>query len=315
MNTIGNIENVGDGAVSNVMDLDIEFIKKRVTVQPPYFAFDRLYQHRGDDWDIYGEFCPEQCFGAEDGIVSIAEAGRHLAILGTCAASLYEHEDEAIYYLATHAKGNVYHHEIPGKRKFKPEWLTARARITGRHRKTLQAHTELVFENTAMMSIKVEYCIIPYKLFSRVFSKNHHPGFGLEETGPSPYRRPMALDFEVPGDQELTAHSADDSHGQCLGHFTGYPMWPVAIIVYSAGQVVAELMKYLIKNDSMKYRIHDIEVDAFQLTPVSVRLSFHAKLLKTSEDGLFSVSCRVVGGGQDVAKIDMQCFPGVEASL
>lgn len=309
-----NAEEFEVNAESTIVDLDLDFIKNRITVQPPYFAFNRLYQCSDSDWDIYGEVFPEQPLGAEEGMITTAEAGRHLAILGTCAAALSERDGESIYYLATRAVGHLDHDKAVSK-NWQSSLLTARVRITSRDRKTLKVYGEMLLGENSFMSIRVEYFILPYKLFSRVFSKDCCSNASLLKAMESPYKQPMALDFEAPRDLEVSAHSASDSPGQCSGHFDNYPMWPVAIIVYGVGQVITHLLQYITSKDVVRYQVRYIEVDAFKLMPVSVRLSFHATLLEVNEDGLFSLSCRVTGDGQEVAKVDLLCLPNEGNSL
>jgi len=72
---------IADSFESNEHTLiDMALMMERIAVQRPYFAFERLYQMPSDDWDIWGDFMPEQPLGHEVGPLAIAEAGRHLAI-------------------------------------------------------------------------------------------------------------------------------------------------------------------------------------------------------------------------------------------
>ena len=60
-------------------------IFERIDVLPPYFALTDIQLH--PDASISAVAAIEQPLGAENGPVSAAEAGRHLAICGSIAAA------------------------------------------------------------------------------------------------------------------------------------------------------------------------------------------------------------------------------------
>lgn len=51
--------------------IDMALMMERIAVQRPYFAFERLYQMPSDDWDIWGDFMPEQPLGHEVGPLAL----------------------------------------------------------------------------------------------------------------------------------------------------------------------------------------------------------------------------------------------------
>ena len=62
-----------------------EEIFARTPLRPPYFAFTEVAVTNGEE--IIGRLTPEQPMEAEAGEIAAAEVGRHLAILGSVAAS------------------------------------------------------------------------------------------------------------------------------------------------------------------------------------------------------------------------------------
>lgn len=84
-----------------MIEIEPEAILSRIAVQRPYFSFGRLFM--GSDGTVHGEFVPEQPTEWERGLVSAAEVGRHLAILGSIAATATTEESTRVYHLATRA--------------------------------------------------------------------------------------------------------------------------------------------------------------------------------------------------------------------
>ncbi len=70
---------------NQLKEVSIEQILTKICVSPPYFAFQKIYQYQDL---LIAPITPEQPQGNELGKISITEAGRHLAILGSCLLAL-----------------------------------------------------------------------------------------------------------------------------------------------------------------------------------------------------------------------------------
>src|SRR5262245_15441062 len=98
--------------------------RELIDVRPPYFAFQSV---ASDEPGIASALVrSEQPLGHEDGPLSGAEAGRHLAILGACACSSVWEGSGTHFYLARRAKLLRHPHVVGNGRSFR-----AVARSTG----------------------------------------------------------------------------------------------------------------------------------------------------------------------------------------
>ncbi|MDF9757497.1 3-hydroxymyristoyl/3-hydroxydecanoyl-(acyl carrier protein) dehydratase [Pseudomonas sp. TE6288] len=258
--------------------IDMTLMMERIAVQRPYFAFERLYHTVYDDWDICGDFIPEQPLGQELGPIAIAEAGRHLAILGSCAAALTQPAGERIYYLAIHAIWSMGACPI-----IAPEttMLTARAKIVDRTKKRVKAKTELLFDGEVVGALQVEYQILSEKLFGALFGafwQEEH-----KEVVESPYSTALDLRLSSIKRHAVKAQCAGEAEGHCAGHFPHYPMWPVAVVIYGLTQVLSFLLEKRLKRP-FRFKALEAEVHALQLVSAHEPLTFYAgvkSLLRT----------------------------------
>ena len=173
----------------------------RIAVQPPYFAFKSLYT-LPDEWDIYGEFTPEQPQGNELGPLATAEAGRHLAILGSCAAARTQFEAARVYYLASHAQWNLRYRPV---RLGQTPWMTARAKIVEQSRKIICAETQLLVDGQPFADLFVSYHVLAEKTFDKLFARHRSPA--PLPSGHSPYAEAFPLSVLELSDREITACS------------------------------------------------------------------------------------------------------------
>ena len=70
-------------------EVSISEILKKICVSPPYFAFKKIYRYENI---LIAHITPEQPMNDEIGYISIGEAGRHMAILGTCVCTFNQNE-------------------------------------------------------------------------------------------------------------------------------------------------------------------------------------------------------------------------------
>lgn len=256
-----------------------------IAVQRPYFAFDSLYKVSGE-WDIWGDFKPEQPLGSELAPLATAEAGRHLAILGSCAAALSQVEGERVYYLASRAQWDLRYNPM---RFGQTPLMTARAKIVERSRKMVVARTELLIKGQLYAELSVRYQVLAEKTFKKLFS-NHLVPTASNSLG-SPYAEAFPLLVLTLSEQEITAESVGFSAARCEGHFVDYPMWPVAVVMYGLSQVMSRLLDHKMGR-AAPFRLLHVTLAADELVPADKQLVFSACFSSISADGkLCDVVC------------------------
>jgi hypothetical protein len=145
------------------MDLNMIEICRRTAVERPYFAFSEL--SIDDAGTVSGEIRREHQLGYEHGPLGAAEIGRHLAILGSCAAAATSKSHERLYYLATHAelhRSALTHGGFPEDARYRGS-----ATLIERTTRALSVRTTMqVGENTPFVSLLVQYKILSEPLFA-----------------------------------------------------------------------------------------------------------------------------------------------------
>lgn len=281
------------------VDAFTEMMIERIAVQRPYFAFDSLFQTSDSEWDIWGDFEPEQPMGSELGPLAAAEAGRHLAILGSCAAALRQDPGQRVYYLATDA---VWIRRDKSLLAAREPALKARARVSGCSQRTVEATTELLQAGVVIGGLNVRYHVLPEGVFTKKFAA-HCDVVPVQVAG-SPYLRALQLEVLATGRGERAARSERFSAAQCAGHFPGYPMWPVALVIYGLSQVMADLLAEEMKRPCRFTMVH-AKVQALRLVPATEQLTFCARLVSTFGDAqACRMDCCALLGDEVIARLE-----------
>ena len=211
--------------------IDPQILLRRAAVQPPYFAF-------GDIWSIEdgltASVVPEHQMEDEIGPIAAAEAGRHLAILGSCAAAAIA-DDTKLYYLATRV--------VLQRTEFWPgtgDPLFAATTITERSRRGLTAHATL-YSGEPIYWMDCFYSVLPAKIFERLFEQYRVPY--PEDIPGTPYRFPVALDSITSLPDGLSATCGPLPAGACAGHFPEFPAWPVALVMHCISRLAGRALQ------------------------------------------------------------------------
>ncbi|WP_155630669.1 hypothetical protein [Burkholderia territorii] len=253
--------------------INISDVKRRIAVDFPYFAFDSLYTEPGSGWTVYGDFAAEQPLGLEVGPVTTAEVGRHLAILGSCAAALTEKNnfDTQIYYLAHRA---IWTRSVSAEaEQFDSSMLSARARIISR--KPTKAIAELLAADTVIGTLIIDYHALSARSFELLYSylRVNEDAFH----GTSPYARLLPLHFEECDTCAVVAHLFEAGYSHSSGHFANYPVWPVAIIMSGIGQTASHLIRHTVPRIA-SYSVAHAKISAEKLIPLTSSLTFSVRL-------------------------------------
>lgn len=198
-------------------------IGSRICVTPPYFALRNLTSDRPG---VASADVPVQSpTGRQVTRINVAEAGRHLAILGLCAAAGTHPSSDRHYYLAHRGVGRMYPPvDVAGGLTG-----TATARMVGRRR----AVAETVLhdaEGNLVARLDLEYLVLQVPVFRRLMGR---PGAPDATEPANPYSAPAPLSDVAVHAGTATAKLAVEAE-MCRGHFDGYPALPVSVAGYAA---------------------------------------------------------------------------------
>ncbi|WP_342238922.1 hypothetical protein [Inquilinus sp. OTU3971] len=276
--------------------LDISTVCDRIAVQAPYFAFGEL---EGDeDGAVRGVFASEQTIGYERGPVASAEVGRHLAILGSCAAA--RRATERTYYLATKAR---YSTLKDAGRRGAGRVFQAAAEVLAQDRRSLTAQA-IMSDGDPFAHLHCEYQALPERVFMRLFQDYRIEQASTPER--SPYGEPIPLAFEEPRGSSLAARSQPLAPARCAGHFLHYPAWPIAIIAETITQVVARLLHHIIGRET-EYSVVRTDIAALRLVSAAEALSFQVECRSASRIlSHYAFSARVMRREDVVVTMDTE---------
>lgn len=199
-----------------------EEIGPRICVTTPYYALDDLTSPAPG---LATATVPVQTpTGRQATVINIAEAGRHLAILGLCAAATTSPGGGRHYYLAHRGVGRMY----PPAGNRSTLHGSASARMAGHNRAV--AETELRdTEGNLVARLDLEYLVMSAPVFRRLMG----PAAASDATEPdNPYSAAAPLTDVDADARSATAKLAVEAH-MCRGHFDGFPALPVSVAGYA----------------------------------------------------------------------------------
>jgi hypothetical protein len=279
--------------------LDIARVCERIAVHRPYFAFSELKALYGKA--MMGRFSAEQLTGFELGPISSAELGRHLAILGSCAATI-DGPDQMTYYLASKGRLKL----LPNTDEVQNDQSgVAIATVTSRDRRTMTAEV-LGHCGSLTAHLWCEYQVLSHEVFSRIFS-GHHTSV-IPRPDKSPYVTPVTFDVLSAGTDNIVVRTSEVGPESFAGHFDNYPSWPVAILADTFGRVRSALLHNMIDRQT-NYRVGYLNVDAFQLAPAAARLTFEVACVSSFPLlGRYVFSAKVRWGDKTIAAMESEVF-------
>jgi acyl-coenzyme A thioesterase PaaI-like protein len=200
-----------------------EEIGPRICVTPPYYALEDLVSPAPG---LASATVPVQTpTGRQLTHINLAEGGRHLAILGLCAAASVNPRAGQHYYLAHRGIGRMY----PPAKTLTTLRGTASARMSGRNRAL--AETELHdADGNLVARLDLEYLVLSVPVFRRLMGPAAEPD-AMEPA--SPYSAPAPLTDVAVDARRATAKLSVEA-ATCRGHFAGYPALPVSVAGYAS---------------------------------------------------------------------------------
>jgi hypothetical protein len=237
----------------------------RIALYPPYFAFYDL-QHQ-EARNVSATFRAEHQTGSEAGPVSAGELIRHLATLGSCAAVI-DDATAATYYLGTKGRLKIVRNASPGDADGE---FQAFSEVLSLDRKSLVAHSTAV-RGQYLAYFHCEYQALPSPVFERTF--RHYRTARVAAPEQSPYRDPIDLDFEIPQEATLVAHSQPLPYSRFAGHFLEYPAWPASLHCETVSRVAGHLLNHMLERN-VQFTVSRMDIDALRLISAAEQVSFH----------------------------------------
>jgi hypothetical protein len=273
-----------------------------IEVREPYFALTEL--ELDTPGRVSAHILAEQPRGHELGALPAAEAGRHLAIAGSCACASLQADAGKHFYLANRAHlRRVTDTSCDGS-----GLLRVDARAVQRDRR--QASAECVLRDRSghtLYALDVSYRVLQERVFQRLFSAHRQelrraPRDSSSLSAPfghlraNPYREAFPfvhtrLDGEHGGARlaELPAHL-------CAGHFPLYPAMPVAVLMYGLSSLSGDVLRAQY-GELTRYHVQDARVQADNLAFAGQSLDFRARWLgRADNDDLFEASATLDDG-------------------
>jgi hypothetical protein len=286
----------------------------RICVRDPYFALkDVTVMGEGE---VVARVPVQQDPDAEAGPISIAESGRHLAILGSCASALMAPKDGQHFYLACAARGQWLRPE-PMARATDLLWGLAKARFTGK--RTATAQTLLSLEDgTPLFRLEVDYNVLSAAAFTRLFGearvdmrREPRRDDGVQRTPEewarlrqNPYSKPLALRDWRPDGESLNATLGPVTPEMCKGHFALHPVMPVAIVASGMTRVATTLLRRLEGAPWARCLTKDVRLSADSLAFAGQTVTFGAH--RTAQDGAdHTFTCQASVGERVVARLEV----------
>ncbi|MCE9668856.1 hypothetical protein LY474_13625 [Myxococcus stipitatus] len=286
----------------------------RICVRDPYFALkDVTVMGKGE---VVARVPVQQDPDAEAGVIGIAEAGRHMAILGSCASALMAPKDGQHFYLACGARGEWLRRE-PMKRGNELLWGLAQASFTGK--RTATARTLLSTpDGMPVFRLEVDYNVLSAAAFTRLFGearvemrREPRRDDGVQRTPEewarmrqNPYSKPLELrDWSSDG-ESISATLGPVTTEMCKGHFALHPVMPVAIVASGMTRVATTLLRKLEGAPWARCLAKDVRLSADSLAYAGQTVNFGA--VRRSHDGAnHTFTCQASVGERVVAELDV----------
>lgn len=260
------------------MDSVDESIVARICVRDPYFALRGLRSE--GPATATARVVAQQPLGRERGPMAAAEAGRHLAILGSCAGAVANPVAGRHFYLARRARIA----RLPaadGVAGTEPFALRATARIEGRR---CDADVTLATaDGTSLFTLAVEYAVLAEPVFRRLFRRakmelraaERAPGAAADRSRRhDPYRHALPLVDHHVGRDGARARLARVEPSLCKGHFPMHPALPVAIVMRALSGLAGD--HFCASTEAPGYVVNAGEVEADNLAFAGEAVTFEA---------------------------------------
>jgi hypothetical protein len=249
-----------------------------ICVRDPYFAFQTFDV---ESETVKSSLVAEHPLADEVGPIAAAEAGRHLAILGSCATAMVNPVRARHYYLAREAHIERTTASIPADAR--P--LTAHATAKMTDKRTAQAECALFAGDGKLFTLDVSYSVLSEALFTRFYGKYAtEPDNVTPLQRVNPYRSTPPIEIFDNDGRRMRGSLGVIRKEICAGHFTRFPCLPVAALMHSLSRAAGALF---VRRAGMplSYTVESAEVSAKELAFAGTRLDLEATYIGGSARG------------------------------
>jgi 3-hydroxymyristoyl/3-hydroxydecanoyl-(acyl carrier protein) dehydratase len=250
---------------SNPLDL--------IEVRAPYCALRDVQIARPGR--VSASVLVEQAVDLELGDIAAAEAGRHMAILGSVACAS-EHRDRMrrLYYLAERAVLSS-PEVLPMPVASAP--LQLEAECLQSTQRQARANCEIRrADGIALFGLGVTYKLVPEKIFQRLFGGYRVDMRGAGRTDSpvtervrqqrrNPFRQRLELTTIALDAKRIRAELPNIPAEACAGHFPLYPAVPVAVLMEAFSNAGGALLRKYRAAGALRYRVRAADILASKL--------------------------------------------------
>jgi hypothetical protein len=288
--------------VAGTRTLSDDELFSRIEVCPPYFALTDL--RRADDGLVHARVGSRQSLGDEAGPVSAAESGRHLAILGSCAAAFANPAEGRHFYLAFDAE--VRRARTRVEADYAGE-LVARARAHFVDPSTALAVTELQTEDgRTIYTIVVFFLVVAEPDFRGLFAPHARDDAPLDGR-PDPFADVIGLRDTSVWDTRLHGTLGRIDPYRCAGHFPGLPAMPVAFLMSNVAAGVSRLLHHVLEREQVRFVIREASVRAENLAFAGERVDIHVEYQRFASGTHWLHCAAIAEGTKSVGQVHVKC--------
>jgi 3-hydroxymyristoyl/3-hydroxydecanoyl-(acyl carrier protein) dehydratase len=230
-----------------------EELERLISVSKPYFALKNIKMARNGY--LVADLPVEMNDHHEVPSISLSEAGRHVAILGTMALANENPRKEKHYYLATDAVFERVHSD-----PISDEGCKGIAKVVSINKKEGVVHGRMYSKSNRLTYVaELRYTIIHNRIFERLFGDRRTETESLFVGNPYALRTPIQIKEKT--EKYHTAVIERVEKNDCAGHFDNYPALPVARISGAMFDLSGNHYN-LLRNSDQRFCIRRVEMHA-----------------------------------------------------
>lgn len=262
--------------IINALPVSSEEIFKLIDVGEPYYALENLVIE--PDNTVNARIPIQQDLYYEPLPISSSEAGRHLAVLGSCACALNNPSKTKHYYLA--ASANATRKDF----NFKvddPKYFLGYARCIKVDSRSAQAVTTLKYpDGTIFSEIVINYHVLDSRIFERIHQEKmvEH-----EASSYNPYITEPSVNCTPISEKQLFGVIENVRAIDCAGHFPGLPAVPISILFRVLVRLAIVLMQNRIGNSNAVFCVRECTTEAKNLAFPGEEIDVNARFIHTDE--------------------------------
>ena len=274
-----------------------DFSNSLIMVEAPY---NKLYDLDFNADKLHAKVDNEYIIPLEGGPIAVAEAGRHIAILGSIKLAHDYNFGEKCYFLATKAKLTRESSKISDSPHLSLEVETLykdkrNGEIGG---SIYDSDKQLLF------SVNIGYNVLRKNIFERLYKNYRQPNCPtLDE---SPYiNRKSLVNLKV-GSQEAFGEYETIMPCECEGHFKNYPALPVAIVGNLFIELGMKLFQKCTDGQFSKIVARKTSMAAQKLAFAGESISFTARIKSMNSPASITIVTEALVGDETISNAEFE---------